>query len=466
MTELSYLTATELGPLIRSRQLSPVELTKHILRRMEKFDPIYRTYITPLPELAMKQARETENDIMQGTYKGPLHGIPIGIKDNYDTKGIRTTTGSKLFAHFIPEKSATTVKKLLRAGTIMLGKQNMHELAAGSTGTNPFFGTTRNPWNIDYMPGGSSGGGTASLAAGLATLATGTDTFGSIRLPAAMCGVYGLKPSYGLVSAYGITPSAWSLDTAGPMARSVSDLALMLYYMAGFDLKDPASLNVRVPNYMENLNKGIRGVKIGVPTYYLKGLDRDVEKLFQQAIVTLKYLGAEIKEIVVPELNMSTFSGYATVTSEASTFHFEWLRNYPAYYSPDIRAFFLAGALSHTPQYVRAQQARRKMVEAVERSFEKVDILLGPTIPITIPAYREDWIEQNLEVVRRCLPFTAPINLTGIPSLAVPMGLDQRGLPVGMQFIGNHLSEKLLLQVGSAWESTDPLRVTLASINS
>ncbi|WP_062110159.1 Asp-tRNA(Asn)/Glu-tRNA(Gln) amidotransferase GatCAB subunit A [Bacillus niameyensis] len=461
MTDIAFWTATELGPLIKSRQLSPVELTKHILNRIDKIDSILRTYITPLPELALQQAREAEDDIMHGKYIGPLHGIPIGIKDNYVTKGIRTTVGSKLFANFIPEESATTVKKLLGAGAIMLGKQNMHELAAGSTGTNPFFGTTRNPWNTDYMPGGSSGGGTASLADGLATLATGTDTFGSIRLPAAMCGVYGLKPTYGLVSTYGVIPSAWSLDTAGPMARSVSDLALMLNYMAGFDANDPASLKVAVPNYTENLNKGIRGVKIGIPSYYLERLDSDVEKLFLHAISILRSLGAEIKELVIPELAMATFAGYATVTGEASAFHYDWLQKYPKDYSEDIRTFFLAGTLTGTPQYVRAQQARRKMVKALDQVFQDVDILVGPTIPITTPAFSDSWIEQNLEVVKRCLPFTSPINLTGLPSLAVPMGLDKRGLPVGMQLIGNHLSEKLLLQIGSAWENNEPLTMTL-----
>ncbi|WP_163971837.1 amidase [Oceanobacillus halotolerans] len=461
MTDISFLTATELAPLIKSKQLSPVELTKHTLSRMDKIDPILHTYITPLYDLALKQAREAEDNIMHGEYKGPLHGVPIGIKDIYYTRGIRTTAGSKLFADFIPDKNATTVDKLLGAGGVMLGKQNMHELAAGSTGTNPFFGTTRNPWNTKYMPGGSSGGGTASLAAGLATLATGSDTFGSIRLPAAMCGVYGLKPTYGLVSTHGIFPSAMSLDTAGPMARSVSDLALMLHYMAGYDSNDPTSLKVPTPNYMKNLNKGINGVKIGIPTYYLQGLDPDVEKLFKHAMTTLQYLGAEIREIVIPELSMSTFAGLLTVTGEASAFHHKWLQTHSDAYSADIRTFFLAGSLTNTSQYVKAQQARRKMVKGIHKAFEDVDIILGPTIPITTPAFKEKWVEQNLEVIRRCLPFTAPVNLTGVPSLSVPMGLDRKGLPVGMQFIGNHLSEKQLLQVGNTWEATEPLRRNL-----
>lgn len=461
MTKLAFLTATELAPFIKSKQLSPVELTEHMLVRIEKYDSILRTYITPLPDLALEQARKAEDDIMRGNYKGPLHGIPIGIKDNYYTKGIRTTVGSKLFQNFIPSSNATTVDKLLSAGGIMLGKQNMHELASGSTGSNPYYGSTRNPWNTRYMPGGSSGGGTASLAAGLATLATGTDTFGSIRLPASMCGIYGLKTTYGLVSTFGIFPTAMSLDTSGPMARSVSDLALMLQYMAGYDPKHPASLNVPVPNYLEDLKKGVKGIRIGIPSYYLQGLDADVEKLFHQAVTSLQSLGAEVKEIEILELSMSNFSSFVTVTGEASALHHTWLQTRPEDYSPDIRSFFLAGVLTNTPQYIKAQQARRSMVKALKKAFEKVDILLGPTVPFTTPPYRENWLDQNLDIVKKSMPFTSPITLTGVPSLSVPMGTDQNGLPVGMQFIGNHLSEKLLLQVGNAWEDTNPLSKTL-----
>ncbi|MDS9473213.1 amidase [Sporosarcina pasteurii] len=462
MAELAFMPAAKLAPLIESKQLSPVELTRLMLERIDQYDGDIRAYITPLPEHALAQARLAEREIMSGIYKGALHGIPMGIKDNFYTKDIHTTNGSKLFMNFIPGQTATAAEKLLGAGGIMLGKLNMHELAAGSTGTNPFFGNTRNPWNLEYMPGGSSGGSAASLAAGLATLATGTDTFGSIRLPAAMCGVYGLKPTYGLVSTYGVFPTAWSMDTAGPMARSVADLAIMLNYMAGFDPNDPASLHVPMINYEADLKKDMSGIKIGVPTHYMEGLDADVEKLFQHAMETLNGLGAEIKEIEIPELTLSTFAGYATVTGEAATFHEEWLKSYAEDYSQDIRTFFLTGAMTMSPQYNRAQQIRRKMTQAFEQAFFNVDILLGPTIPIATPPYSEHWVDQNLEIVKRIMPFTAPINLTGVPSLAVPMGVDREGLPAGMQFIGKHLSEKKLLQVGATWEGTEPLRKTLA----
>lgn len=464
MTDLAFLTATELAPLIKSKQLSPVELTNHMLNRINQIDPMLHTYITPLPDLALKQARQAELDIIHGKYRGPLHGIPVGIKDNNYTKGIKTTVGSKLFDQFIPSQNATIVDKLLGKGAIMLGKQNMHELAAGSTGTNHFYGDTQNPWKIGYMPGGSSGGGAASLSAGLATLATGTDTFGSIRLPAAMCGVYGLKPTYGLVSTHGIFPSAGSLDTAGPIARSVSDIALMLNNMASYDHNDPVSLKLQTVDYTKNLNQDIKGLKMAVPTYYLQDLEPEIESHFLRAIETFRFLGAKIEEIDIPELTMAPFAGYLTVTGEAANLHHQWLQTDSEAYSRDIRTFFLAGSLTNSSQYIKAQQARRKLTEAFKTAFDTFDIMLAPTIPFTTKPYSTSWLDQNLATVNRALPFTVPINLTGLPSLAVPMALDGNGMPTGMQLIGNHLSEELLLQIGKTWEDTEPLTSNLKTV--
>lgn len=457
MTDIAFLTATELAPLLQTKQLSPVELMKQVLERIEKMDPSINAYITTLNESAVKQAQEAETAIMQGEYKGLLHGIPIGIKDNYQTKGIRTTGGSKLFRDFIPEQTAPSVDKLQAAGGIIIGKLNMNELGAGSTGTNQLFGTTKNPWNTEHMPGGSSGGSGAALAAGMATLTTGTDTWGSNRIPAAMSGVYGLKPTYGLISTYGILPTAWSLDHAGPLARSASDIALMLQYMAGYDPNDPASLKAAVPDYTADLNKGINGIKIGIPTYYREGLEPEVEKLFNKAVSTLQTMGVEIKELVIPELSMSTFSGFVISAGEAAAANYEPLQMQSAAYAQDTRALLLSGTLTSATQYMKAQQARRKLVKAFQKAFDEVDIILGPTIPITAPAIGENWAEQNLGVTARCLPFTVPANLTGIPSLSVPIGLCSNGLPAAMQFMGRHLSEKQLLQIGAAWESTKPL---------
>ena len=354
-----------------------------------------------------------------------------------------------------------TVSKL--NGKVMLGKLNMHEFGGGITNTNPVYGNVRNPWKVNYSPGGSSGGSGAALAAGLATLATGTDTFGSIRVPASMCGVYGLKPTYGLVSTKGVAPLAWSLDHAGPMARSVSDLALMLNVMAGYDPKDPGSIKARIPDYTENLNKGINGLKIGVPSYYMQGLDRDVEILFKDAVKTLETMGATVVDVDIPELSMSAFAGYVITIGEASTYHYEWLQTRSEEYADDVRIFFKTGVLTNSPHYVRSQQVRRVLTEALKKTYEDVDVLIGPTIPITTPAFQKNWVEQNLEVTRRGMPFTSPPNLTGAPSLSVPIGLCSEGLPVGMQLIGNHFTEKRLLQVGSEWEKVSPLSRTVHS---
>ncbi|WP_078553495.1 Asp-tRNA(Asn)/Glu-tRNA(Gln) amidotransferase GatCAB subunit A [Bacillus alkalicellulosilyticus] len=461
MTNLHTLTASELGPLYKHNHISPVEVTKEIINRIEKVNPVINAYITTVPEVALAQAKKAEQEMISGNYKGPLHGIPIGIKDNFDTKGIRTTVGSKLLSENIPSETAFTVKKLMDAGGIMLGKLSMHEFGGGLTNTNPVYGHVRNPWNINHVPGGSSGGSGAALAAGMATLATGTDTFGSIRVPASMCGVYGLKPTYGLISTTGVAPLAWSLDHPGPMARSVSDLALMLQYMTGHDPEDPASLKVPSPQYSQTLNQGIQGLKVGIPTAFLEGLDPEVSKLFNQAVNTLKNLGAEVKEIKIPELSLASFASYVVTTGEASAYHYEWLQTKSEQYAPDVRIFFQAGAVTTSPQYVRAQQIRRELIKAIKNAFQEVDVLVGPSVPITTPRFSENWDEQNLEITRKSMPFTAPPALSGIPSLAVPMGLCSCGVPVGMQFMGNHLSEQLLLQVASAWEQTDPLRVTM-----
>lgn len=459
MTDLTFLPASELATLIKSKEVSPVEVIKQTVNRIDKLNPIINAYITTLNEQALQEAKKAEDDIMNGKYKGPLHGIPIGIKDNYSTAGIRTTAGTKILADHVPEENATTVDKLLGAGGIMVGKLNLHQLGAGSTGLNPFYGAARNPWNTNHMTGGSSSGSAASLASGLAAITTGTDTWGSNRIPAAMCGVYGLKPTYGLVSTYKLIPTTYSLDHPGPYARSVADVALGLNTMSGHDPKDPNSLDVPVPDYTADLNKGINGIKIGVPTYYTENLDPDIEKLFNNAIETLKSLGAEVKEIEIPELSKTTFAGYVTATVEGAAINEAALKSNPEAYADDARAFFLAGASTDAPQYIVAQQERRKLAQAFKKAFKDVDVVLGPTVPFTTPAFKDDWVTQNLEVVRHGLPFTIPANLTGIPSFSVPMGLCSKGLPAGMQIMGDHLSERLLLQVGKAWESTGPLPI-------
>lgn len=459
MTDLTFLTATELAPKIKNKEISPVDLVKQTLNRIERVDSSLNTYITVLNDLALKQAEDAEQEIMNGNYKGPLHGIPVGIKDNYKTKGVKSTAGAKVFNDYIPDETAPTVQNLTNAGAITLGKQNMHEIGSGLTGYNPHFGKTLNPWNTDYIPGGSSNGGSAALAAGLTTLATGTDTFGSIRVPSSMSGVYGLKPTKGLLSTNGLIPGAWSLDHPGPMARSVSDLAIMLEGMAGYVPSDPTSLDIPIPNYKKELKEDIKGLKIGIPTYYLNNLEAEIEDLFNKAVNKLKDLGAEVKEVEIPELNLVKFAGFSTISSESSAFNYDEVKAKPEDFGQDSRVLYLTGSLVSGQQYNKAQQARRKIAEGYTRVFEDVDLLLGPTSPITTPKYQNDWAAQSSELLNKVSPHTSPANLTGIPSLAVPMGRDANGLPAGMLFFGNHLAEQTVLNAGYAWEQTDPLGV-------
>lgn len=457
MTDLAYYTASELAPLIEGKKLSPVELTETILKRMEKLEPTVNSYITPLNELALQQAKCAEKEIMNNFYRGPLHGIPIGIKDNQHTRGIRTTVGSKMLDDFYPDINATVVEKLLGFGGVMTGKMNCSEFAIGPSNINPFYGSARNPWNPGHVTGGSSGGSAAALAAGLTTLATGSDTYGSIRNPASMCGVYGLKPTYGLVSTHGITPTARSLDHVGPMARSVSDLALMMNHMVGHDANDPGSIKANVPDYVKGLNKGVKGLRIGIPGFFLKGLDPEVQHSFKKATRKLEELGATVMEVNIPELDMATYAGYVIVMGEGASYHHGMLQANPKGFGPDDRIQLEAGTLITATQYMESQQIRRALVKALKKVFSEVDVLAGPSLPIPAPQFESNWVEQNLDLTERTMPFTVPANLAAIPSLSIPIGLSPDGLPIGMQLMGNHLSEKLLLRVGYAWECTDPL---------
>lgn len=458
MTDLAFMDAFRLARMIENKELSPVELTERMIGRIKRLNPEINAYLSPLESAAREQAAAAEKEIMAGIYKGPLHGIPVGIKDNYKTKGIRTTAGSKLLGDFTPDINATVVDKLSAGGAVMLGKLNMQPFGAGLAGHNQDFGAPRNPWNKKNIPGGSSSGSVAALASGMAAVVTGTDTFGSNRVPAAFTGVYGLKPTYGLVSTHGIFPSAWSLDTAGPIARSVPDLAIMLEHMAGFDPDDPTSLRTSPQNYMEGLDADIRGMKIGIPDYYIQGLDKSVEKLFKSAVAILEEIGAEVREMEIPELSLAPFAGFVTTAGEAAAYNYEGMKKYPEAYPKDVRVLLSTGLLSSTAQYEKAQQARRKLVEGLQKAFTEVDVLLGPTAPMTAPKISSKPGAQSLEVVQKCTPFTVPANLAGIPALSVPMGMDKKGLPAGMQFMGPHLSEKKLLQLARAWEETGPLK--------
>lgn len=462
MPPLYYSTIAELAPQLMNRKLSPVELTEAILARIETVDAAVNAYITVMGEQALDRARQAEAEIMQGNYRGPLHGIPVGLKDLIYTKGVRTTAGSRVLRDFVPVFDATVVTKLQRAGAVVIGKHNMHEFAAGATNQNAHYGDARNPWDTTRMTGGSSGGSAAAVAAGLCYAAIGSDTGGSIRTPAALCGVVGLKPTYGLVSKHGVVPLAWSLDHLGPMARSVEDVAMVLEAIAGFDKNDPATFGGRIRDYRTGLQENLRGLRIGVPAnFFFDDLDSEVEACVKGAIRKLEDLGARATEIRVPELTLVEFCELITVLAEAAAYHRNNLPEKMDLYGDDVRVWLECGAVISAVQYLKAQQARRKIQEAVSRVFQQVDVVVAPTLTTAAPEIGQTFRQVNgvsKDIAMEFVRMAALANLTGIPAVSIPVGFTATNLPIGMQIMGKPFDEPTILRVASAYERVSTVR--------
>lgn len=459
MTAMHYETISSLAPKLEKKELSPVELTNIMLDRIDDVDEQLNSYITVMKEEARADAKRAEQEIMNGDYRGPLHGVPIAVKDLLNTKGIRTTAGSQVLSEHIPDEDATVVKKLREAGAIFLGKLNMHEFAFGVTNKNDYFGDAKNPWDVERTPGGSSGGSGAAVAAGLAYAALGSDTGGSIRTPSALNGIYGLKPTFGRVSKFGAIPLAWSLDHIGPMARNVEDLAIVLQAIAGFDKHDPTTVNKAVPEYSSSLHQNISGIKIGVPTnYFFDFLEDEVEQSVKAAIEELEKLGATVVEMTIPELELCEYSELVTIQAEAAAYHHEMLVEKSHLYGNDVRTTLQAGELLSAVHYVKAQQARRIVQGAISRTFEQVDAIVAPSVSMVAPKWKESFkiIQgESKAVTAEFVRFAAPANLTGIPSLSVPTGFSSNGLPIGMQIMGKPFAEATLFTIASAYEESN-----------
>lgn len=454
--DLTYATIAELAPRLARRELSPVELTRACLEQIAALDTAVNAFITVLAEQALQEAERAERDIMHGSYKSPLHGIPIAHKDLYSTKHVRTTAGSRIFENVVPEEDATVVEKLKHAGTIMLGKLNMHELAAGGTNDNPYYGACHNPWDLRCIPGGSSGGSAAALAAGMCIAATGSDTAGSIRIPSHYCGTTGLKPTYGRVSAYGVVPLSWSLDHCGPMTRSAEDAALMLNAMAGYDRRDSASVDRRPEDFSSDLNRGVRGLRVGVPTsYFTEPLQDGVERAWRTAIDVLTSEGATRVDVEFKNLNDAIQMGMTIVRAEMATFHARWYAACPRDYSPAMHERFEEAKRLGAMDYVAAQRARDKVRAEFWSAFDRVDVLVVPTVAATATPIGRDEFSlngQSTELGSIMTRFTYPFNLSGLPSLVVPCGFDEHGLPIGMQIAAAAWQEALVLRVGHAYQ--------------
>ncbi|MEU1669879.1 amidase [Streptomyces sparsogenes] len=452
--ELSLTAASE---AIRTRKLSPVELVDSVLDRLETVEPRLEAYVTVTPEQARRAARKAEQDVAAGRLRGPLQGIPMGLKDLIDVAGAATTASSRVRADHRADADSTVAARLTAAGAILIGKTHTHEFAYGLTTPQ-----THNAWDRDRVAGGSSGGSAVAVAAGSATFALGTDTGGSIRVPAALNGVVGLKPTYGLVPRHGVTSLSWSLDHVGPITRTVEDAALVLAALAGHDPRDPASLATS-GDYRPGAGTDLTGLRVGVPgNYYFDQVDPEVEAAVRRAIDTLESLGARLVEVEIPMTRYIQATQWGLMVPEATAYHERTLRAVPELYQADVRILLEAGELMPTGDYLRAQRSRTLMRQAWARVLDDVDVIAAPTVPVTAVKADQDtvtWSDGTVEGVSDAyVRLSAPANITGVPSLSVPVGNDTAGLPIGMQLLGRPLGESVLLRMGHAYEQTQPAR--------
>ncbi len=444
-------TIQQVGQRIRARAVSPLELTRDCLARIEKLNSKLNAFITVMADSALAEARRAEQEIQCGNYRGPLHGIPIGLKDILDTAGTLTTAASAQYKDRVPAEDAEVVRRLRAAGAIILGKQNLHEFAYGGSSMISFYGEVHNPWDPARIAGGSSGGSAASVAAGLGYATIGTDTAGSIRLPAAYCGVVGLKPTYGRVSARGVVPLAWSYDHVGPITNSVHDAALMLQTIGGYDAGDPASVDAPVPDLISRLDQFPVGLRIGVArAYFFDSLDPEVAATVEKAIQVFRELRAEIREDI--ELEVSTDRTLSSAESYA--FHQPMVARSPELYQPATLARIKSGENVSAAGVERAKRELETCRRAIRSIFEEVDILLTPSVPI--PPLRINDLQKHPENLRPAellmLRNTRPFNVWGIPAISVPCGFTSDGLPIGMQLAAAPWREDLLLRVANAYE--------------
>jgi aspartyl-tRNA(Asn)/glutamyl-tRNA(Gln) amidotransferase subunit A len=457
-TDLSGLTVVEAAREIDARRLSPVELTDSILQRIRLLDGSLNAYIAVAEVEARSEARSAESEIMRGRYRGQLHGIPIALKDLYDVRGMPTTAGGKLRNSLDVEQDSVVAHRLRRAGAILTGKLNLHEYAFGVTNINPFFGTARNPWDLDRISGGSSGGSGVAVAADLCLAALGSDSGGSIRIPACLCGIVGFKPSYGVVSRRGVYPLSWSLDHAGPMTKTVADTTLIFQEIAGYDPLDPGSIKVRPRNYLDELGKGLKGWKIGIlGGAWLRNLDDDVYQNFHNALKVFEGLGATLKrELVIPGGEYAQAVNTAIISAEAAVIHGENLKTQSDVYSDGLFSRLASGLLLGASEYIRAQQVRRVLAERLLELFSDVDLLLLPMVAIPAPRISEDTIrirEREVPVGNVLTRHTGLFNLTGTPAISLPSGFSRDGLPTGIQIAGRYLEDSAVLRAAYAYES-------------
>lgn len=459
---LAFASIERLAALLAGRKLSAVELTEIFLRRIELYNPSLNAFLTVTAEHALASARRAETEISRSRGSSlrnrPLLGIPISLKDNIWTRGIRTTAGSRILRDFVPSADATVARKLSRAGAILLGKTNMNEFAYGISGNNAHYGPARNPWALDRMTGGSSAGSSAAVAAGLCVASVGTDTGGSVRIPSAFCGIVGVKPTFGRISVHGTIPLAPSFDHVGPIARSVPDAAILLGLLAGRDPLDPTSSAHRVEDFRGTLAKPLRKFRLGRPKeHFWEKLDSTVRRSVEIALRDLERNGAVVREVSLPHLKQSIEA--ATDISLAESLHTHQAAGYfpsrAGEYSEEVRLRIEAGANVPATRYLEAFDVRRRALAEFDAAFREVDAIVAPTVPFPAPPLGHEYVEMNDErigVRAALVGMNRPPNFTGLPAISVPCGFTRESLPIGLQLIGRAFDETTLLRIAYSYE--------------
>jgi aspartyl-tRNA(Asn)/glutamyl-tRNA(Gln) amidotransferase subunit A len=456
LSDLCELNLTELSKLLAARELSSSETVKATLARLEHLDGKLNAFITVSGEQAIAEAKKADDEIARGRYRGPLHGVPVSIKDLFETAGVRTTAGSKILADWIPESDSAVVERLRAAGAIIIGKTNLDEFGHGGTSTLSHFGPVHNPWNIEHIAGGSSGGSAAAVAAGIGPLSYGTETGSSVRRPASYCGIVGFKPTFGIISRAGSFRGAWSQDHVGLFARSVKDITLGLDPVAGFDARDPASVHHDTAAYATRLDGNVKQSKIGVLRRFLESVNYEVSQAFGAALKVFSGTGCEIVELDIPEVSYAAMTSMMTSSAESAGINRSWFRERHQDFVPHVSRGIAVGMTITASEYLTVQRARHRIREALRTAYEQVDIIAAPTTARTAPLIA-DGVKGNGDDTRHASYNHSNLlrfpSMLGLPGCSVPCGIDTGGLPIGMQLIGSWFTDQSVLNAAFAFQT-------------
>ena len=455
VTDTCELNSTELSRLIAAGELSSFEAVGAALQRLDQLESKLNAFITVLRDASLAAAKKADDEIAQKNYRGPLHGIPVTIKDMFETAGVLTTGGSKILADWVPDRDSALVEQLRSAGAIIIGKTNLDEFGHGGTSTLSHFGPVHNPWNIDRIAGGSSGGSAAAVATGIGPLSYGTETGSSVRRPASYCGITGFKPTFGIISRHGSFRGAWSQDHVGLFARSVKDIALGLDPVAGYDPRDPASVQQDQPAYGARLDPSVKGLKVGVLRRFLDGADGEVRQSFDDALRVLAGAGCEILDLDVPELRYAAMTSMLTSSAESAGINRRWFRERRQDYVPHVSRGIAAGMTITASEYLTAQRARHKIREALRATYDRVQIIASPTTARVAPLL-SDGVKGNGDDTRHASYNHSNLlrfpSMLGLPGCSLPCGINSEGLPIGMQLIGAWFADQTVLNAASAYQ--------------